>query len=141
MPADSSHATLPFVKLNDHVATAPQIQPEHMAAIAGAGYRVVVNNRPDGEALDQPESEALRQAAEAAGLEYHYYPLNAFNYPGDDVAAMAALFDDAQKPVFAFCRSGTRSTNLWISSRAEDLRDQARQHAQQLGFDTSMSLK
>lgn len=130
---------LRHVALTETVAASPQVQPDDMPAIAAAGYKVVINNRPDGESLGQPTSEALRSAAEAAGLEYHYYPLNAFNYPGDDLAAMEALFDDSARPVFAFCRSGTRSTNLWVSSRDAERRDQARQHAQQLGFDVSMS--
>ena len=130
---------LRYVKLTETVAASPQIHADDMAAIADAGFQVVINNRPDDEALDQPASEDLRAAAEAAGLEYHYYPLNAFNYPGDDTDAMRALFDDASRPVFAFCRSGTRSTNLWISSRPEGERDAARKHAQQLGFDVSMS--
>ena len=133
--------SLRHIKLTDTVAASPQIAVDDMAAIAAAGFKVVVNNRPDGEAMDQPASTELARAAEAAGLEYHYYPLNAFNYPGDDVPAMAALFDDASRPVFAFCRSGTRSTNLWVSSRAESERDAARQHAQQLGFDVSMSMR
>ncbi len=127
------------IRLTDTVAASAQIQPTQMAAIAEAGFKVVINNRPDGEALDQPTSEEMQKAAEAEGLEYHYYPLNAFNYPGDDVPAMGALFDNAERPVFAFCRSGTRSTNLWISSRDEGEREAARQHAQQLGFDVSMS--
>lgn len=130
---------LRHVKLTETVAASPQIEAQDMAAIADAGFKVVINNRPDDEALDQPPSDELRAAAEAAGLEYHYYPLNAFNYPGDDPTAMGALFDDPSRPVFAFCRSGTRSTNLWISSRPEGERDAARQHAQQLGFDVSMS--
>jgi sulfide:quinone oxidoreductase len=130
-----------YVQLTDTIAAAPQIAAEDMAAIAEAGFRVVINNRPDAEAMDQPSSEELRVAAEAAGLEYVHYPLNAFNYPGDDLAAMRALFDDSSRPVFAFCRSGTRSTNLWISTRSEAERDAARQHAQQLGFDVSMSLR
>ena len=54
---------------------------------------------------------------------------------------MAALFDDPERPVFAFCRSGTRSCNLWITTRPDDARDEARRHAQQLGFDVSMSLR
>lgn len=130
---------LRYISLSETVAAAPQVQAEHMPAIAQAGYRVVINNRPDGEAPGQPTSEVLRLAAEAAGMEYHYYPLNAFNYPGDALATMAALFDDADRPVFAFCRSGTRSTNLWVSSRDAADRDAARAHAQSLGFDVSMS--
>jgi uncharacterized protein (TIGR01244 family) len=127
------------VKLSETVAAAPQLHPSDMSEVAAAGYRVVVNNRPDGEALDQPTSAEMAAAAEAAGLEYHYYPLNAFNYPGETPSAMAALFDDASRPVLAFCRSGTRSTNLWITTRSGEAQAVARQHAQRLGFDVSMS--
>ncbi len=132
---------LRHVKLTETVAASPQVYAADMQAIADEGYKVVINNRPDAEALDQPSSDDLKAAAEAEGLTYHYYPLNAFNYPGDDIAAIRELFDDTNEPVFAFCRSGTRSTNLWVSSRPEDERDAARHHAQQLGFDISMSLR
>jgi sulfide:quinone oxidoreductase len=54
---------------------------------------------------------------------------------------MAALFNDSTRPVFAFCRSGTRSSNLWISTRGPGEQEAARQHAQQLGFDVSMSMR
>ncbi|MEM6775406.1 MAG: TIGR01244 family sulfur transferase [Pseudomonadota bacterium] len=132
---------LRHVQLTETVAASPQVFATDMQAIADEGYRVVVNNRPDAEAMDQPTSEDLKTAAEAAGLVYHYYPLDAFNYPGDDLAAIRELFDDTSQPVFAFCRSGTRSTNLWVSSRPEEERDAARHYAQQLGFDVSMSLR
>ncbi|KGE02874.1 TIGR01244 family sulfur transferase [Pseudohaliea rubra] len=128
-----------IVKLTDTVGVSGQISPAEFPALAEAGYRVIVNNRPDGEALEQPSSAEFAAAAEAAGLEYHYYPLNAFNYPGDDVGAIARLFDDGERPVLAFCRSGTRSTNLWISSRAPEEQESAREHARSLGFDVSMS--
>jgi uncharacterized protein (TIGR01244 family) len=130
----------PHIKLTDAVAAAPQLQPEDMPAVAAAGYRVLINNRPDGEEPHQPSSDMIRAAAEGAGLDYHYYPLNAFNYPGDDLAAMGRLFDDTENPVLAFCRSGTRSTSLWISSRQDADKEGAREHARQLGFDVSMSL-
>lgn len=133
--------SLRHVKLTESVAASPQVQASDMPAIAAEGYQVVINNRPDGEAMDQPTSDEIARAAQAAGLEYHYYPLNAFNYPGGDLDAMARLFDDTSRPVFAFCRSGTRSSNLWISSRAPEVREAARRHAQQLGFDVSMSVQ
>ena len=134
-------ADFPHVRLTDSVAVAPQLTPEGMAAVAAAGYRVVINNRPDGEVPGQPSSEIMRSAAEAAGLRYVYYPLNAFNYPGDDLLAMRELFDNAAEPVLAFCRSGTRSTNLWISTRDGDMRVAALQRARQLGFDVSMAAR
>ena len=57
----------------DRFATAPQIDPEDMAAIVAQGFSTVVNNRPDGAGgPEQPSSDAMAQAAQAAGLEYHY---------------------------------------------------------------------
>jgi sulfide:quinone oxidoreductase len=129
------------VKLNEHVAVSGQIAPEDVPALAEAGFRVLINNRPDGESSDQPESAQLAAVAAEAGIEYHYYPLNAQNYPGQDVAAMAALFANAERPVFAFCRSGTRSANLWISSHAPLEQGAARERARALGFDISMSMR
>ncbi len=58
-----------IVSLTDSVGVAGQVQPDDMAAIAQAGYKVVINNRPDGEAPDQPSSEELAAAAAAAGLD------------------------------------------------------------------------
>lgn len=139
MSEPSPPDSLRYMQLSSTVAASPQVLPEHMPAIADAGYRVVINNRPDGESQGQPTSAQLEAAATSAGLSYHYYPLNAYNYPGDDLEAMAALFD-GEAPVFAFCRSGTRSANLWISSRAPDERDAARAAAQRIGFDVTMSL-
>jgi sulfide:quinone oxidoreductase len=130
------------IRLSPTIGVAGQIYPEDMQAIADAGYRVVINNRPDAEVPGQPSSEELQRAAEAAGLDYRYYPITAANFPGDNPQAMAALFDDEQRPVFAFCRSGTRSSNLWIRTRGEpEAIDSARTHAQALGFDVSLSLR
>lgn len=127
------------VRVAETVATAPQLLPSDLEAVAAAGFRVIINNRPDGEAMGQPTSDEMEAAAQAAGLEYYYYPLNAFNYPGDDLVLMRRLFDDHSRPVLAFCRSGTRSTNLWITTRDPAEQDAAREHAQRLGYDVSMS--
>jgi uncharacterized protein (TIGR01244 family) len=61
------------------------------------------------------------------------------NYPGPDLPAMKSLFDDVDRPVLAFCRTGTRCTNLWITSRDPDERESAMARAVALGFDIAMS--
>jgi len=113
--------------------------PEHVADIAAAGFKVLINNRPDGEEVGQPSEAEIAAAAEAAGLEYHYMPVNAMNFPGPDLSAMKRLFDDAERPALAFCRTGTRCTNLWIVSRDDDDRDAALSRAVSLGFDVAMA--
>jgi len=108
------HMPLTISAHTDHFATAPQIAPEDMPAIAVQGFSTVVNNRPDGEGgPDQPSSEAMAQAAQAAGLEYHYLPVISGQIKPEQVVRFAAIVAAASGPVLAFCRSGARSTNIW----------------------------
>lgn len=64
-----------FRTINERMAVAGQIGPADVAEAAKGGYNTVVNNRPDGEAPDQPPGEAIAAAAAAAGLDYHYLPV------------------------------------------------------------------
>lgn len=107
-----------FIRLTDKISVAPQIAPEDCALAAARGFTAIVNNRPDGEASDQPAAAAMRAAAIAAGLRYADIPIDHSGFSMPQVAAMAAELDAAGGPMLAFCRSGTRSTNLWALAEA-----------------------
>ncbi|HEX8383221.1 MAG TPA: TIGR01244 family sulfur transferase [Sphingomonas sp.] len=109
--------------LNDAVAVAPQIVPDDMPAIKAAGYVAVVNNRPDDEEPGQPSGEAIRAAAEAAGLRYAAVPVTHAGFSHPQLDAMADALRAAEGPVLAYCRSGTRSCNLWALAAAKAGRD------------------
>jgi uncharacterized protein (TIGR01244 family) len=128
-------------QLTDTLSVAEQIAASEVEQIAAAGFQVLVNNRPDGEAPGQPSSSDIAAAARAAGLEYHYLPVTAADFPGPRFEETARLLNDPNRRVLAFCRSGTRCANLWIASRDGDARQQARSTAAQLGFDLSMSAR
>ena len=104
---------------NDRFAVAPQIAPDDLPAIKAAGYVAVVNNRPDDEEAGQPAGEAIRAAAEAAGLAYAAVPVTHAGFSHLQLDAMAATLGGADGPVLAFCRSGTRSANLWALAAAK----------------------
>lgn len=105
---------LPYSQLNDEIAVAPQLTPEAMAAAAAAGFRSVVNNRPDFEGgPDQPTSAAIEAAARAAGLAYAHLPVAGGFQTPEQARAMADLMARLPKPVLAFCRSGARSGRLY----------------------------
>ena len=105
-------------RIDDRISVAPQIDPEDLPAIAQAGFTAVINNRPDGEEHGQPAGEAIRAAAEAAGLAYTAIPVSGgFSMP--QIAAMAQALGAAGGPLLAFCRSGTRSSNLWALASAK----------------------
>lgn len=108
-----------FIRLTDTVSVAGQIDPADFAAAARAGFVHVVNNRPDGEEPGQPNGTALRAAAGIAGIGYSEIPVGHAGMGLDEVSAMAALLDAATGPVLAFCRSGTRSANLWALAEAK----------------------
>ena len=127
-----------IITLADNVSVSPQITPADVATVAAAGYRVLINNRPDGEEAAQPAGADIAAAAAAAGLEYYHMPVNARNYPGEQFSTMCQLLADADKPVLAFCRTGTRCTNLWVESKSGEEREAAIHAARQLGFDLSL---
>jgi uncharacterized protein (TIGR01244 family) len=100
--------------LSPDVSVAPQLEPEAMAALAEAGFKSVVNNRPDFEGgPDQPTSAAIEAAAKAAGLAYAFLPVAPGYQSPEDVARFAELLATLPRPVLAFCRSGTRSGKLF----------------------------
>jgi uncharacterized protein (TIGR01244 family) len=97
---------------------APQLSPEDMPALAAAGVRSVINNRPDGEGgAQQPSSDQLQAAARAAGLEYRYLPVPSSGHSDADARRMAQLVGELPRPVLAFCRSGRRSAALYLKGK------------------------
>ena len=108
---------LPLRPVAPDVYVAPQLDPEAMAEVAKAGFRSVVNNRPDFEGgPDQPTNASIEAAARAAGLEYRFLPvLGAYQTP-EQIEAFARLLDELPRPVLAFCRSGARSTSLYVAA-------------------------
>ena len=106
--------TLQFNYFSEDFATAPQLSPEHLREVAAAGFRSVLGNRPDHEGgPQQPTSESLRAAAEAAGLVYAFHPVHPVNITPQDVQEFSRLLERLPKPVLAFCRTGTRSGKLY----------------------------
>jgi uncharacterized protein (TIGR01244 family) len=89
-------------------------------ALAKAGVRTIVNNRPDGEDPGQLPAAEAKRLAEAHGLAYHHIPITAASLTRADVDAFAATVRKAEAPLVAHCRSGTRSTMLWALTRLRD---------------------
>lgn len=105
---------LQIEKLNADFATCPQLLPAQMAAVAAAGFRSVINNRPDQEGgAEQPSSADIERAALAAGLRYAYLPVIPSDIKPQEVERMSALIGDLPTPVLAFCRSGARAAKLY----------------------------
>ncbi|MDT8760387.1 TIGR01244 family sulfur transferase [Sphingomonas psychrotolerans] len=105
-------------RIDETISVAPQIVPEDLPQLAEQGFTLVINNRPDEEEIGQPSSAAIQTAAEAAGLGYVAIPTTMGGMSSKQVEAMADALAGARGPVLAFCRSGTRSCNLWALAEA-----------------------
>jgi uncharacterized protein (TIGR01244 family) len=106
-------------QIADDVCVAPQLMPEAMAAVAANGFKSVINNRPDFEhGPDQPTSAAIEAAAVAAGLQYRHLPVSGGYQSPEEIATMAKLLAELPRPLLAFCRSGSRSANLYAQAVA-----------------------
>jgi len=91
-----------------------QITPEDVGAVKAAGFKSIICNRPDEEQPGQPSATSVEQAAKDAGLEFRYIPVVSGQITGADVEAQAQALDALEGPVFAYCRSGARCTNLFM---------------------------
>ncbi len=107
--------------LTAELSVAPQITTTDMRAIADAGFRAVICNRPDGESADQPVYDELARAAQAHGLEIRHLPAESGKVTDEQGRAFGRLMNELPKPVLAFCRTGMRSTTMWALSQAGTL--------------------
>lgn len=105
-------------KITDELSVAPQICVDDVAAIAAAGFRAVICNRPDGESSDQPCCEAIEASVKASGMAWRMQPVRSGGVTQADADAFGALLAELPKPVLAYCRSGTRCASLWCLSEA-----------------------
>jgi uncharacterized protein (TIGR01244 family) len=109
---------VPVNPITDNFSVAPQLAATDMAAVAAAGYKSVIINRPDFEGgPDQPTSDEVMAAAKAVGLQVEYQPVVSGAITGDDVARFAELLNTLPGPVLAYCRSGARCTNLYRAAK------------------------
>ncbi|WP_457426567.1 TIGR01244 family sulfur transferase [Roseateles sp. P5_E7] len=110
--------SLPLQAIAPDICAAPQLTPEAMAEAAAMGFKSVVNNRPDFEhGPDQPTSAAIEEAAKMAGLEYRHLPVAGGYQSPEEIAAFAQLLQELPRPLLVFCRSGARSTRLFVQAQ------------------------
>jgi uncharacterized protein (TIGR01244 family) len=83
------------------------VEPDDIDDIKRDGFKVVVNNRTDGESPRQVPSSELKRLAEEAGLRFVDIPFKGGNLTADQVAEFQAVMRDPAKTI-AVCASGTR---------------------------------
>jgi uncharacterized protein (TIGR01244 family) len=124
-------------QLDDRTLVSGQIHPDDVPALKELGVTLIVNNRPDNEDAGQPESDDIEAAAKAAGIAYRHVPIARGLGPSDVEAMRDAMHALSDGKLFAFCRSGNRSTLAWAVAKSEDgtSREELDRCVSQAGFD------
>lgn len=107
------------LELAPDVYVTGQIYQHDFQVIAEQGIKSIVNNRPDGEAMDQPRTADLASIARDLGIKYVDVPVISGAMTRQNVEDFRRISKDLERPMLIFCRTGARSTKLW--ELAEDL--------------------
>ena len=106
-------------QISEDFFVAEQIEPSDLPAIAEAGFRAIMCNRPDGEDADQPSFAKIEAAAKATGLEAYHLPVKPGAINDENIEAFDAVLSNLPGPMLAYCRTGTRSAILWSLNEAQ----------------------
>lgn len=125
-------------RLSPRYAVSPQINPEDIAQIAAEGYGTILCNRPDMEIPPSHHADQMQLAVEAAGLVFVRNPVTHHGLNEDMITLQRETIDGSEKPTFAYCASGTRSTIVWALGQGYDVpADTLIEAAAENGYDIS----
>lgn len=101
-------------QLANQLYVSPQLTQTDIQKAVALGIKSIVCNRPDGEEENQPCFEQIKQWCNEAGIKnIVHQPVTAPTINRLDAEHFHTLLADAEQPVLAFCRTGTRSSLLW----------------------------
>lgn len=101
-------------KLHDLLYVTGQINLDDIDAMAAAGFKTIINNRPDNEEPGQLSQQDASERAKSNGINYVYLPMaNGQPMPLSLVDDFTKIIDNTDDKILAHCRSGMRSTFIW----------------------------
>lgn len=101
-----------------------QITADDVAELAKQGVKSLVNNRPDGEEAGQPSSDEIAKACQEHGIAYAHIAFAGGMMDIHHVQTFADFFNDTERPLHIFCRTGNRSSTILAAARERDLLDE-----------------
>ena len=105
-------------QLTPTYSVSPQISVEDMPAIAAAGFKTVICNRPDTEVPPSHQAAAIGAAAREAGLDFEVLELTHQTMTPENIERQRDMIAASSGPVLAYCASGTRCSVIWALGQA-----------------------
>ena len=107
-----------ITQLTPNLAVGAQIRAEDLRTLADNGFTDIVCNRPDEEHPEDPPSPIMEEIATRLGMTFHYLPITPNALFDRQARRLVELTATPDAKVFAYCRSGARSTNAWAYAQA-----------------------
>lgn len=125
-------------KINDQITVSGQIELSDLKKIKDLGFNSIINNRPDQEVGVDLRSEMIEAEAKRLNLEYRHIPVFPAQLTVDLIDDIRNALKEMEGPVFAYCRSGTRSCTVWGLSQSGMMEsDEILSQASNAGYDLS----
>ena len=105
-------------KIIEDYVVSDQIIEEDIVKLKEAGFKTIFCNRPDNEEKNQVTVNSIRDKVIENGLDFIHQPVVGGQISQNDVDQFSDYYDNAEKPIFAYCRTGTRSSMLWALSES-----------------------
>lgn len=124
--------------LTKDLSVSPQISVDDVRILAEQGFKSLVCHRPDGEGADQVNFTEIKATAEELGLVAVHQPVTSGKVTDEDAQTFKQLMSELPKPMFAYCRTGTRCTTVWALAQATEMSTvEILQTAKNAGYDMS----
>jgi uncharacterized protein (TIGR01244 family) len=110
-----------FAFLSPTLAVAGTLSPTDFAEAALLGFKTIINNRPDGEEAGQLTAREEIEFSRQAGIAYIHVPAAKHEVLDDHVLVpFGDALATASVPILLHCRSGLRSTIMWVAVSVEN---------------------
>lgn len=107
-------------QLTDKLWISGQPTDADVIAAGKAGIRRIINNRPEHEDPSQPSMADAADRAGQSGMDFVNIPVAPGRYTREAVRAFQKAVAEAEGPVLAHCKGGTRSATLWAIGEVLD---------------------
>lgn len=106
------------------VTISGQLTTADVEQLAKAGIKTIINNRPDGEEVGQPTSDEIAAVCKQYDIKYRQIAFAGGMMDMNHVQAFADFYNDSQRPIHIFCRTGNRSNTIYQKALELDLLDE-----------------
>ena len=106
------------IQINNQLSISGQLTSSDVKTLASNGIKVLICNRPDGEATDQPSYKEIEAAAIESNITFINIPFSGISVPADSLTAFLNIIDTNKSSIHAYCRTGNRCSILWGLSYA-----------------------